>query len=45
MCVCMSVFRGEAQHYYGNSSVLKVDVRDLGVYLRICVHYSREKQQ
>ena len=31
--VCVSVFKQEAQHYFGNSSVLKVGVRDLGVYL------------
>lgn len=31
--VCVSVFRQESQHYCGNSSVLKVGVRDLGVYL------------
>lgn len=38
MCVCMSVFKREAQHYYGNSSILKVDVRDFGVYLCVCAY-------
>lgn len=46
VCVCKSVSKREAQHYHGNSSVLKVDVRDLGVYLCVCVCiYSRESQQ
>ena len=34
VCVCTNVFKGETQHYCGNSSILKVDMRDLGV--RVC---------
>lgn len=46
MCVSMSVSKREAQHYYGNSSVLKVDMKDLGVYfVHLCVcAYSLARQ-
>lgn len=47
VCCCTSAFKRETRYYDGNSSVLKVDVRDLGAFVWcVCVcAYTLESQQ